>query len=50
MDASAQRPGRTNSYLQMNRLSLKNNQSKFKTTWELPIILEELIELYTPIQ
>ena len=29
------------------RLSLKNNQSKFKTAGDLPIILEEIIE-YTP--
>ena len=40
--------GRTNSLLQMNRLSLRNNQLKFKIAGKLPIILEEFIE-YTPI-
>ena len=32
----------------MSRLSLRNNQLKFKTAGKLPIILEEFIE-YTPI-
>ena len=32
----------------MNRLSLRNNRYKFKTSGKLPIILEEMIE-YTPI-
>jgi hypothetical protein len=41
------RSGRTGSYLQMNRLSLRNNRLKFKTAGELPIVLEEFIE-YTP--
>ena len=27
--------GRTDSYLQMNRLSLRNNQLKFKTAWKI---------------
>ena len=40
--------GRTGSYLQMNRLSLRNNRLKFKAAGKLPIILEEFIE-YTPI-
>ena len=31
-------------YVQMNRLSLRNNWWKFKTSGELPIILEEFIE------
>jgi hypothetical protein len=31
----------------MNRLSLRNNQFKFKTAEKLPIILEEFIEEYT---
>ena len=31
----------------MNRLSLKDNQLKFKTSRELPITLEESIEEYT---
>jgi hypothetical protein len=30
----------------MNRLSLRNNRSKFKTAGELPIILEEFIGIY----
>ena len=41
--------GRTGNYLQMNRFSLRNNRLKFKTAWNLPIILEESIE-YTSIQ
>ena len=40
--------GRTGSQLPMNRLSLRNNQLKFKTAWKSWIILEESIE-YTPI-
>ena len=36
------------SITEMNRLSLRNNRLKFKTTGKLPIILEEFIE-YTPI-
>ena len=36
--------GRTSSELQMNRLSLRNNRSKFETLGELPFILEESIE------
>ena len=40
--------GENGSQLQMNRLSLRNNQLKFKTAGKLPIILEEFIE-YTPI-
>ena len=40
--------GRTDSYLQMKRLSLRNNQLKYETSGELPIILEKFIE-YTPI-
>ena len=39
---------RTGGYLQMNRLSLRNNRLKFKTAGKLPIGLEESIE-YTPI-
>ena len=31
----------------MNRLSLRNNQLKFKIAGESPIILEEFIEYYT---
>ena len=31
----------TDHYLQMNRLSLGNNQFKFKIPGQLPIILEE---------
>ena len=34
--------------LQMNRLRLRNNRLKFKTSGKLPIILEEFIEEYTP--
>ena len=37
------------SELQMNPLSLRNNQLKFKTAGKLLIILEEFIE-HTPIQ
>jgi hypothetical protein len=40
---------RTGSWVQMNRLSLRNNRLKFKTAGELPIILEEFIEEYMPI-
>ena len=40
---------RTGSYLQMNRLSLRNNRLKLTTARKLPIVLEEFIE-YTPIQ
>ena len=36
--------GRTGGKLQMNWLSLRNNQLKFETSGELPIILEESIE------
>ena len=36
--------GRTNSYVQMNRLSLRNNRLKLETSGELPIILEESME------
>ena len=32
------------SLLQMNRLSLRNNQLKFKTAGKLLIVLEEIIE------
>ena len=32
---------RTGSSFQVNRLSLRNNQLKFKTAGKLPIILEE---------
>ena len=35
--------GRTGGYLQMNRLSLRNNRLKFKISGELPIIVEETI-------
>jgi hypothetical protein len=35
------------SWLQMNRLSSRNNRWKFKIVGELPIALEEFIE-YTP--
>ena len=35
-------------WLQMNRLSLRNNRLKLKTAEKLPIILEEFIE-YIPI-
>ena len=35
-------------YLQMNRLSLRNNRLEFKTAGKLSIFLEEFIE-YTPI-
>ena len=38
--------GRTGSCLQMNRSSLRNNRLKFKTTWKLPIILEEFHRIY----
>ena len=41
--------GRTDSYLHMNQLSLRNNRLKFKIAGKLPIILEEYIA-YTPIQ
>ena len=34
--------------VQMNRLSLRNNQLKLKTAGKLPIILEEFIA-YTPV-
>ena len=34
--------------LQMNRLSLRNDRLKFKTTGKLPIMFEEFIE-HTPI-
>ena len=37
--------GRTNSWLQMNRLSLRNNPFKFKTWGELLINLEECMEM-----
>ena len=36
--------GRTGGWLQMNRLSLRNNRWKFETSGELPIALEESIE------
>ena len=39
--------GRTGSWLQMNRLSLRNNRLKFKTAGKLPIILENFIK-HTP--
>jgi hypothetical protein len=35
-------------YLQMNRLSLRNNRFKFKNAGIRPIVLEEFLE-YTPI-
>ena len=38
----------TGSKLQMNRLSLRNNRLKFKTTGKLPVVLEEFIG-YTSI-
>ena len=38
--------GRTNSLLQINRLSFRHNRLKFKNAGELPIILEEFLELY----
>ena len=40
-------PGRTNGWLQMNRLSLRNNWLKLETLGEISIILEEYIEEYT---
>ena len=41
-------PGRTVSYLNMNRWSLRNNRLKFiETSGELLIISEEFIEEYT---
>ena len=36
--------GRTGRQLQMNRWSLRNDRSEFKTSGELPIILEESME------
>ena len=39
--------GRTGSYLQIYRLSLRNNRLMFKSAGKLPIILEEFRE-YTP--
>ena len=36
--------GNTGGWLQMNRLSLRNNQLKFKTPGKLPILSEEYIE------
>ena len=39
--------GRTDGYLQMNRLSLRNNRLKFKTSGGLPITFKEFME-YTP--
>ena len=36
--------GRTGGQVQMNRLSLRNSRLKFKTSGNLPIILEESIE------
>ena len=36
--------GRTGGWLQMNRLSSRNNWLKFKTSGDLPIVLEESIE------
>jgi hypothetical protein len=42
--------GRTDSQLQMNWLSFRNNRlKKFKTLGELPIILEEFMEEYTQL-
>ena len=38
--------GRTGNWLQKNRLSLRDNQLKFKTAWNLPIILEEIDRIY----
>ena len=38
------RSGRTGSSLQMNQLSLRDNQLKFKTAGKLPVILEEFME------
>ena len=40
--------GRTGSYLQMNRLSLRNNRLMLETAGKLPVVLEEFIE-YTPL-
>ena len=34
-------------YLQMNRLSLRNNQLKLETSGGLPVILDESMEEYT---
>ena len=45
---SHQWSGRTGSWLQMNRPSLRNDRLKFKTARKLPIVLEEFIE-YSPI-
>ena len=39
---------RTGGQLQMNRLSSSNNRMKFKTSGNVPIILEEFIE-YTSL-
>ena len=36
--------GRIDRQLQMNRLSLRNNQLKFKTSGQLPMVLEESME------
>jgi hypothetical protein len=41
--------GRTSGWLQMNRLSSRNNQLKFKNSRNLLIILEEFME-YTPTE
>ena len=38
--------GRTGGWLQMNRLSLRNNRLKLETLGELLIILEEFINFY----
>ena len=38
------RPGRTGGWLQMNRMSSRNNRLNFKTPGNLPIILEESME------
>ena len=38
------------SSFQMNRSSLRSNQMKLETAQKLPILLEESIEEYTPIQ
>jgi hypothetical protein len=42
--------GRTGSYLQMNRLGLRDIWLKLKTARNLPTVLEESMEEYTPIQ
>ena len=39
--------GEPTASLPMNRLSLRNNRSKFKTSGELPIILGESMKEYT---